>query len=86
MRFETEPLHEFEILAAVDARGGEHVIGNGRVRPALESPLAIVAQHAAPARKSDKCFRIDESVNRHDAAEFVVCELRQVLVRAWPKV
>ena len=80
MRVEAETLHELEILAAVDACRGEHVVGDGCVGPALEGPLAVVAQYAAPAREADERFRIDKAVNRHDAAELVVGELWEVLV------
>ena len=80
MRLESEPFHEFEILATVDAGGGQHVVGDGCVGTTFEGPLAVVAQDAAAAREADKCLRIDKAVNRHDAAELVVRELREILV------
>ena len=51
--FESESLHELEILATVDSRGSEHVVGDGRVCPALEGALAVVAQHTASAREAE---------------------------------
>ena len=87
MRFEAEPLHELEVLAAVHACGGEHVVGDGCVCATLEGAFAVVAKNAASPCEADKCLRVDEPVNRHDAAEFVVREFREVLVRrAWDGV
>ena len=80
MRLEAEVFHEVEVLATVHTRGGEHVVGDGGVRSALKGSLAVIAQYAAPAREADVCLRVDESVYRHDAAELVVCEFREVLV------
>ena len=80
MRLESEALYEFEVLAAVDACGGEHVVGDGCVCAALEGAFAVVAQDAAATREADECFRVDEPVNCHDAAEFVVREFRKILV------
>ena len=81
VRLESESFHEFKVLAAVDTRGGEHVVGNGRVRAALEGALAVVAEYATAAREADERLRVDKTVNRHDTAEFVVRELGEVLVR-----
>ena len=80
VRLESEALHEFEVLAAVHACGGEHVVGDGRVGTTLEGSLAVVAKNAASPCEADECLRVDESVNRHDAAEFVVREFRKILV------
>ena len=81
MRLESETFHEFEILAAVYAGCGEHVVCDGCVCAAFESSLAVVAEYATTARKADESLRVDEAVNCHDAAEFVVRELRQTFVR-----
>ena len=81
MRGKAEAFNQLEVLAAVDAGGGKHVVGDGCVGAALESSLAVVAENAASAREADECLRVDESVNRYDAAEFIVRELREVLVR-----
>ena len=81
MRGKAEAFNQLEVLAAVDAGGGKHVVGDGCVGAALESSLAVVAENAASARESDERLRVDESINRHDAAELVVGELGQVLVR-----
>ena len=81
MRFEAEPLHELEVLATVYAGGGEHVIGDGCVSATLEGAFAVVAKNAASPCEADECLRVDESINRYDAAELVVRELREVFVR-----
>ena len=81
VRGEAEAFNELEVLATVDAGGGEHVVGDGCVRAALEGTLAVVAENAAAAREADECLRVDEPVNGYDAAEFIVRELREVLVR-----
>ena len=78
---ESETFHKFEVLATVYASGGEHVVRDGCICAALESSLAVVAEYAATARKTDERLRVDESVNRYDAAEFVVRELRELFVR-----
>ena len=80
VRLESESLYEFEILATVDACGGEHVVGNGCVGAALECAFTVVAEYAAATCEADERLRIDESVNGHDAAELVVRELREILV------
>ena len=80
VRAKAELFHKFEVLAAVDTGGGEHVVGDGSVCAALEGAFAVVAQDAAAAREADECLRVDKSVNGHDAAEFVVRELRKILV------
>ena len=80
VRGKAEAFNEFEVLAAVDTGGGEHVVGDGSVCAALEGAFAVVAQNAAAAREADECLRVDKSVNGHDAAEFVVRELRKILV------
>ena len=81
VRFEAEPLHELEVLATVYAGGGEHVIGDGCVSATLEGAFAVVAKNAASPCEADECLRVDESINRYDAAELVVRELREVFVR-----
>ena len=81
MGLEAEPFHQLEILATVDAGGGQHVVGDGRVGTTFEGPLAVVAQDAAATCQADKCLRVDKAVNGHDAAELVVREFGQVLVR-----
>ena len=78
---ESEAFHKLEVLAAVYAGGGEHVVRDGSICATLECALAVVAENAATARKTDERLRVDESVNRHDAAEFVVRELREFFVR-----
>ena len=80
MRLESETFHEFEILAAVDSCGGQHVVCDGCIRAALECSFALIAEYATTACKTDERFRVDESVNCHDAAEFVVGKLRQAFV------
>ena len=81
VRVEAEALYQLEVLATVDAGGGEHVVGDGCVGAALESALAVVAQDTAAACEADECLRVDESINRYDAAEFIVGEFREVFVR-----
>ena len=81
MRGKAEAFNELEVLAAVDAGGSEHVVGDGCVRATLESAHAVVAENAAAACEADECLRVDEPVNGHDAAEFIVRELREVFVR-----
>ena len=81
MWLESEAFHKLEVLAAVYAGGGEHVVRDGGICATLECALAVVAENAATARKTDERLRVDESVNRHDAAEFVVRELREIFVR-----
>ena len=80
MRLESEAFYQLEIFAAVDAGGSEHIVGNSCVCAALEGALAVVAEYAAATCEADECLRVDESVNRHDAAELIVRELREVLV------
>ena len=81
VRGEAETFNELEVLATVDAGGSEHVVGDGCVRATLEGALAVVTENAAAACEADECLRVDEPVNRYDAAEFIVREFRQVLVR-----
>ena len=80
VRVEAEALYQLEVLAAVDACGGEHVVGDGSIGAAFEGAFAVVAQDAAAAREADECLRVDESVDCHDAAEFVVRQFREVFV------
>lgn len=81
MRLESETFHKLEILAAVYAGGGEHVVRDGCICATLECALAVVAEYATTACKTDECLRVDESVNGNNAAEFVVRELRELFVR-----
>jgi len=81
VRLESEAFHEFEILAAVYAGGGEHVVCDGGICATLECSLAVVAEYASTARKTDERLRVDESINGYDAAEFVVREFRELFVR-----
>ena len=81
MWLKTEPLYELEIFATVNPSCGKHVIGNGRIRTALECALAVVAEYATPACETDERLRIDETIYGYNAAEFVVRELGQVFVR-----
>ena len=80
MRGKAEAFNQLEVLAAVDAGGSEHIVGDGGVRAALEGALAVVAQDAAAACEADECLGVHESVNRNDAAEFIVRKFRQVFV------
>ena len=74
VRAETEFFYHLEIAFALHARRGEHVVRDGCVCAASERLLAVVAQHLSAAGKTQERMRVDESVNRHDAAEFVVRE------------
>ena len=80
MRLESEAFYQLEIFAAVDAGGSEHIVGNSCVCAALEGALAVVAEYAAATCEADECLRVDEPVNRHDAAELIVRELREAFV------
>ena len=84
MRDKTETLDELKVLTTVDSRGGEHVVGNGRIGSAFESSFAVVTEYAAPTREADECLGVNKSVDGDDAAEFIVGEFGQIFVgRAW---
>ena len=84
---ESEFLDHLEVAIALHACRGEHVVRDSRVRAALERLFAVVAKNASSASQAQERMRVDESVNRHDAAEFVVRKLREVLERSpWNRV
>ena len=66
MGLKSKALYQLEILATIDACGGEHVIGDGCVGTALEGAFAIVSQYAATASQANVGLRVDKAVYGHD--------------------